>query len=205
MHHLLRQCPAPCLALLLLLALTACGEGGVGELRPPSSAAPPVGSAVVTCELDTGDASISFAFALAQDYSPDPAPGGTRCGWRRPAPPRAENPPGNPVGDPTVDSVVVVEWIGETESLSDVRDFNEPYVSEDGDDALSDLRLSEDVAVFGETIGDRLRWDCFCDGVPNVTYLAQADGVRLTWSGSSVLQDQIEDEVRTALASAGAG
>ena len=205
-----RRRPRPSLLMVTLLlivapVLAACTESGPRELGAPSGSEPPSGSRAVTCELTADNGPLTFSFVLEDAYAPAPEATGSGCAWARPAPPRVEEPQGNPTGDPAVESVVVAEWIGAAESLREVRDRQQPYVSEDGDDALSDLRLSEDVPVFGETVGDRLRWDCFCDGVPQATYLSQAAGVRLTWNGSAILQDQIEDEVRTALASAGAG
>ena len=193
-------------AITLSLVITACSADGPGDLGPPSTTPPEAGSSVVTCELETDDGPLTFSFVLQDTYTPDPDSAGSGCAWARPAPPRSDLEVA-----PGADSSVALAWIGDDGSLQDVYDFNEPFlvdgVEDDGDDEeeISERRLSEDVVVFGETIGDRLRWDCSCAGVPSVTYLSQAAGVRLLWYGAAELQDQIEDEVRTALASAGAG
>ncbi len=190
--------PASAAAVIVLAScLGACGDDASRDLGEASTAPPTDGTGIVSCTLATDQDPITFSFALAGDYAPDTLEYGEGCLWRRPAPPRTSA--------PTTDSVVGVEWVGDTESLSDVYDTELPYVDIGGDEEISDLRLAEDVTVFGETVGDRLRWDCFCDGLPTVTYLSQAAGVRLRWDASIELQDQVEDELRVALASAGAG
>lgn len=173
-----------------LLPLSACGDDAGATTLSPAAGEIPEGTRRVSCDLETDAGRVTFSFVLPDVYDEVDS-----CRWSAPAPPRRDA--------PTLETTVTLGVVRDGETLRQVHDTERPFVSEDGDDAISDLDLAEDVPVFGDTVGDRLRWDCFCDGLPTVTYLNQAAGVRLTWNGSPVLQDQIEDQLRAALASAG--
>ena len=185
--------------LALGLALAGCGQDSPRTLLPAIATAAPDHQRV-TCDLATPDAVVSFALVLPDSFVPATAADGVGaenadCTWLDPA--------SQPAPDPAGPSVVQVSWVGDTEDLQDLYAAERPYVSEDGDDAISDLRLDQDVAVYGDTVGDRLRWACFCDGAPDVTYVAQAAGVRVRWGAPQTLRERTETDLATALAGAG--
>lgn len=62
------------------------------------------------------------------------------------------------------------------------RTYLDPYVSEDGDDAVGQISYREDAPGFGGTAGEELRWYSYNDGSPERSVALLAAGVRLTWS-----------------------
>lgn len=58
----------------------------------------------------------------------------------------------------------------------------DPFVDAGGDDSVSDVRYAGDVRVFGAHRGELLEYYCYCDGQDLDLRIAQARGVRLSWT-----------------------
>lgn len=153
----------PVRGLAVLLAIALLG-GGCRDDRP-STAPAPDGYTTTTCH-PRGGTTVTLALPAGADTTHD------ACSW---SVPRAGT-HGRPVS-------VTVTWVGEGDdaSLRAERDDQSEFLGVEGDDEVTGLRFDEGVAVFGTT-GDRLRYQCYCDGLPQLDYLAQADGVRLAAS-----------------------
>lgn len=62
------------------------------------------------------------------------------------------------------------------------RTYLDPYVAEDGDDAVGQITYRDDAPGFDGATGEELRWYSFNDGSPQRSVALLAAGVRLTWS-----------------------
>lgn len=93
--------------------------------------------------------------------------------------------------------------IGPDRSLAAWRAaYLDPYVSPDGDDAVSDISYRSDAPGFGDAAGEELRWYSFSDGSPVRVVSLLAAGVRLSWSvpGEDRLPPSAVDVVRRSVA-----
>lgn len=62
------------------------------------------------------------------------------------------------------------------------RTYLDPYVSEDGDDAVGAITYRDDAPGFDGATAEELRWYSYNDGSPERSVALLAAGVRLTWS-----------------------
>ena len=73
--------------------------------------------------------------------------------------------------------------IGPDESLARWREtYLDPYVSDDGDDAVGDITYRDDAPGLDGRSAEELRWYSFSDGSPTRVVALLAAGVRLSWS-----------------------
>lgn len=73
--------------------------------------------------------------------------------------------------------------IGPGESLARWRTTSlDPYVADDGDDAVGDVTYRTDAPGLDGAAAEELRWYSFSDGSPTRVVSLLAAGVRLTWS-----------------------
>lgn len=190
-------------ALVLGLSTAACGADTGGGDDTSSAATPsgpttlqpvPVKAAAgtqrVTCEVSTPDGPVDFAFDLPDGFRVERKP----CRWRSPAPKGV---------DPGYPTLVSVTYEKDADALGVLNDDIAPDEDIGGDDSISDLDYRHDTQVFGRTIGDRISWDCFCDGQARLTYEALADGILLQVTGSSAIQDRATAWFEAMLANAG--
>ncbi|WP_193606519.1 hypothetical protein [Nocardioides lijunqiniae] len=193
--------------------LSSCGSGEergadatetapapVGPTLQPAAAGPPAGTTRVSCDVTAASGPVRLALDLPSSFT-ERRGQGVACSWGTRVPMHDSD------IDYSVDLLVSVEPVGAESSLSDVHAQQQPYEVEgdtpDGDDSILDLVLEEDVPTFGATVGDRLSWRCYCDGQDLITRLAQADGVRVTWSSVVPLTAETDAAFDLALAEAG--
>ncbi|MBS43967.1 MAG: hypothetical protein CMH83_12550 [Nocardioides sp.] len=175
--------------------VTACAADQPAAL-PAAGGAPP-GTTRATCEVRSGHGPVTVAVDLPAGFSA----GDRRCTWTRTVRGRPEPGGAGEVADEEV-SLVAAD-----DGLDSVRDAQAPYAVDEGesygDDAVLHLRLDEDVPTYGGVAGDRVGWDCFCDGQESTVRMVQADGVRLTWRSAWWRVAATEAELATALSHAG--
>jgi hypothetical protein len=193
------------LVALGLCWLSACSSNGPGESAAPATLQPvagraPTGTTRVECVVATASGPVRLALDLPDDFTG--GRGGERgCAWRTRVPMHDSDIPYS------IDVVVSVRSVGEDASLEDVYTDQEPNEVEgdtpEGDDSILDLVLEQDVPALGPTLGDRLSWRCYCDGQDLITRMAQADGVRVTWSSVVALTKETDAAFARAVEGAG--
>ncbi len=178
-----------------------------------AAATPAPGAHRVTCRIrsDHGrvrlalDLPRGFVAGLPEEYEQD-----ARCSWHHPVRvPDDSNFDGDPATQDTYESdvVVTVTPVRKDNSVQSVYDEQKPDAVEgnspEGDDSILHLTLDKDVKVFGETVGDRLSYLCFCDGQNLIHRYAQGDGILLQWSADQPLQKQTDHQLEAMLSSVG--
>jgi hypothetical protein len=199
---------------VLAAVLVGCGSTGPSKLQEAATPAP--GTHRVTCRVDSDHGRVLFATDLPRGFVSGPPDFDDThekkdgCTWHQPVRvPDDSNFDGDPTTEDTYrsDVVVTVGSVHQGGSLQDVYDDEEPDAVEgdspEGDDSILHLRLSKDVEVFGDTVGDRLSYLCFCDGQNLIHRYAQADGIRLSWSADQPLEQASDRQLEAVLASAG--
>ena len=199
------------MAVALGLLATGCGSSGIetpdsatgDETLGPTTGKAPAGTHRVSCDVRTGHGRITLALDLPKRYQRVRIRG-QDCAWST-----SVNDPeaASDLGPVSADLVVTVDHVSGDHPLREEYDEEAPdavkgEVSKN-DDSILHLRLSTDVATFGDTRGDRLSWWCFCDGQNTITRMVQADGVRLTWTGVKSLEALLDRSLATALRQAG--
>jgi hypothetical protein len=203
------------LASVLAAVVAGCGSAGPTTLQ--KSASPPAtGTHRVTCNVDSDHGRVLFAIDLPRGFVSGPPDFDDTygkldgCAWHHPVRiPDDSNFDGDPTTADTYQSnvVVTVGSVRKGGSLQDVYDDQEPSAVDgdkaEGDDSILHLELRKDVKVFGDTVGDRLSYLCFCDGQNLISRYAQADGIRLTWSADQPIQRATDRQLEDVLGSAG--
>ena len=194
--------------LVAVSVLTACSPDaanapdapdGPTTLQAAADREPP-GTTRFECELSAGSGQVRLALDLPDDFTE--RRGGDRgCAWGERVPMHDSDIPYS------IDVVVSVKPVGEDASLEDVYAAQEPNEVEgdtpEGDDSILDLVLERDVPALGPTIGDRVSWRCYCDGQDLITRMAQADGIRVTWSSVVALTEETDAAFDRAVEGAG--
>jgi hypothetical protein len=184
------------------LLATGCRSSGDEPLGPATGTAPS-GTHRVTCELPSAHGTVTLALDLPARYQRAHLRG-QDCSWSTSMVDPAAS---NDLGTVRADLVVSLDHVSDAHPLREVYDEQAPTAVEgddpQGDDSVLHLKLATDVPTFGPTWGDRLAWWCYCDGQNTLTRMAQADGVRLTWTGVKSLEPLIDRSLATALRQAG--
>lgn len=202
---------------LIGVAVLAAVAGGCGSTVPAAiqeaATAPATGTHRVTCDVDSEHGRVRFAIDLPRGFVSGPADSEEKqggCAWHRPVQvPDDSDFDGDPTTEDSHQSAVVVTVgsVHQGGSLQDVYDDQEPNAVDgdqaEGDDSILHLELRKDVRVFGDTVGDRLSYLCFCDGQNLISRYAQADGIRLSWSADQPIQQATDRQLEAVLASAG--
>lgn len=176
--------------------LTGCSPDGPTTLQPSSGKAP-TGTTRFSCDVDAASGPVRLALDLPDDFRER----GRGCTWRTRVPMHDSD------ISYSIDVVVTVRSVDADESLSDV--YADEKVNEvegdrpEGDDSILDLVLEQDVPAIGPTLGDLLSWRCYCDGQDLITRMAQADGVRVTWSSVVALTNETDAAFELAVEGAG--
>jgi hypothetical protein len=208
-------------AAALAAVIVGCGDEGDNAHRlaegpkelQSAAATPAPGTHRVTCRLESDHGRVRLALDLPRGFvtgQPEPYDLGDGCSWHRPVQvPDDGNFDGDPTTPDTYESnvLVSVSHVREGKSVQDTYDEQKPDAVDgdnpEGDDSILHLTLTKDVKVFGDTVGDRLSYLCFCDGQNQILRDAQADGILLTWSADQPLQKQTDRQLEAVLASAG--
>lgn len=189
-------------ALLVAGVLSACSPDtssprsvdGPTTLQP-AVGSEPAGTTRVSCDLDAASGPVRLALDVPDDFKK----GHRECTWRMRVPMHDSDIPYS------IDVVVTVR--SDDQPLEDVYALEKINEVEgetpEGDDSILDLVLEQGVPALGPTIGDRLSWRCFCDGQDLITRMAQADGVRVTWSSVVALTEETDAAFDRAVQGAG--
>jgi hypothetical protein len=166
----------------------------------PAVGSPPSGTTRFSCDVAAASGPVTLALDLPDSFRPG-RDGKRGCAWRKRVAMHDSDIPYS------IDVVVSVRSVGEDASLEDVYTDQEPNEVEgdtpEGDDSILDLVLEQDVPALGPTLGDRLSWRCYCDGQDLITRMAQADGVRVTWSSVVALTKETDAAFARAVEGAG--
>ncbi|PUA82776.1 hypothetical protein [Nocardioides currus] len=194
---------------LLVLTLAGCSSDSPVDGEPPAVPSGPTtlqpaegkvpsGTTRVTCAVEAADGPVRLALDLPSGFRA----GRHRdrgCTWRDRV--RMHD------SDIPYSIDVVVSVATADGSLDDVHAREEPFLVEgdspEGDDSILDLLLDQGVPALGPTLGDRLSWRCYCDGQDLITRMAQADGVRVTWSSVVPLTEKTDAAFARAVDGAG--
>jgi hypothetical protein len=206
----------------LAAVVVGCGSTGPTSTAPKSlgptvlqrtTSPPAAGTHRVTCKVDSDHGRVDLALDLPRGFVRGlPAEYGKdhHCSWHHPVRvPDDSNFDGDPSTADTFASnvVITVRSVHEDGSLEDVYDDLKPDAVDgddpEGDDSILHLERSEDVKAFGDTVGDRLSFLCFCDGQNLISRYAQADGILLEWKSEEPLQKETDRQLEAVLASVG--
>jgi hypothetical protein len=177
------------LLLSTVLVLTACGaDPGPAEPAADATLGPAAAQAPDTRRVacDLGRTTVVLDLPAAATGAAEQSDLDESCGW---------GVPGRWAGVSVTDEPDA----GIDEQYEDRSEF----LGVGGDDEITELTLDEDVPTFGGAIGDRMFAACYCDGVPEVTYVVEAAGVQLTLTVPERRRATAAAWLETTLATAG--